>query len=89
MYQYRRTLRFPDIIEARIRVSKTGNTNIRYEIGLFTKGVEEPAALGYFVRVFVDRSDVLWVLTGYILYKIFAEYLLRLSACVAMRALPN
>lgn len=57
MCQYKRPLRFPDIIEAGLRVTKIGNTSVRYEIGLFTEGFEEPAALGYFVHVFVDRTN--------------------------------
>lgn len=55
--QYKRPLRFPDIIQAGLRVVKIGNSSVKYEIGLFTKGVEEPAALGYFIHVFVDRHD--------------------------------
>jgi hypothetical protein len=30
---------------------------VRYEIGLFRQGVEEPAAEGWFVHVFVDRES--------------------------------
>ena len=32
-----------------------GNSSVRYEIGIFKPGDEEPAAVGYFVHVFVDR----------------------------------
>ena len=34
---------------------KLGNSSVRYEIGIFKAGDEEPAAVGYFVHVFVDR----------------------------------
>jgi len=55
--QYRRPLTFPETVEARMRVARIGNSSVRYEIGLFTAGVEEPAATGYFVHVFVDRAN--------------------------------
>jgi acyl-CoA thioester hydrolase len=31
-------------------------SSVRYEIGLFRPGVEDPAAIGWFVHVFVDRD---------------------------------
>lgn len=54
--QYFSPLSFPDLIEAGIGVSKIGNSSVRYEIGLFAEGEEEPAAQGYFVHVYVDRD---------------------------------
>ena len=38
-----------------MRVGKLGNSSVRYEIGIFKAGETEPAAVGYFVHVFVDR----------------------------------
>ena len=55
--QFKRALAFPDVVEAGLRVSKIGRTSVRYEIALFTAGYEEPAAIGYFVHVFVDLSN--------------------------------
>lgn len=55
--QYRRPITFPESVEARMRVGKIGNSSVRYEIGIFTAGYEEPAASGYFVHVFVDRTN--------------------------------
>ena len=54
--QYRRPITFPEVVEARLRVGRIGNSSVRYEIGIFTEGDEEPAATGYFVHVFVDRD---------------------------------
>lgn len=48
-------LRFPDTVEAGLRVTRLGRHSVTYEIGLFRKGEEEPAALGEFVHVYVDR----------------------------------
>lgn len=55
--QYRRPITFPESVEARMRVGRIGNSSVRYEIGIFTQGFSEAAATGYFVHVFVDRSN--------------------------------
>lgn len=54
--QFHRELTFPEVIDAGLRVGKIGNTSVRYEIGLFRQGEDEPAATGHFVHVFVDRA---------------------------------
>ena len=48
---------FPEDVEAGLRVGKLGNSSVRYEIGLFAVGAEEPSATGYFVHVFVDAAS--------------------------------
>jgi acyl-CoA thioester hydrolase len=47
---------FPAIIDAGLRIGMLGNSSVRYEIGLFREQDDEPAAVGYFVHVFVDRE---------------------------------
>jgi acyl-CoA thioester hydrolase len=54
---FKQSLAFPDSVDAGLRVTKLGNSSVGYEIGLFRSGQDEPAALGRFVHVFVDRSD--------------------------------
>jgi acyl-CoA thioester hydrolase len=54
---YRAALSFPEVVEAGLRVGHLGRTSVRYEIGLFREGVEEPAAEGWFVHVFVERES--------------------------------
>lgn len=54
--QYRRPITFPELVEARLRVGRIGNSSVRYEIGIFTPKFAEPAAMGYFIHVFVDRT---------------------------------
>jgi acyl-CoA thioester hydrolase len=49
-------LAFPETIIACLRVAHLGNSSARYEIALFREDIETPAATGYFVHVFVDRS---------------------------------
>jgi acyl-CoA thioester hydrolase len=55
--RFHRSLEFPDVVDAGLRVGKLGNTSVRYEIGLFRRGDDEPAAIGHFVHVFVDRAS--------------------------------
>jgi acyl-CoA thioester hydrolase len=54
---FRATIAFPETIEAGLRVGHLGRSSARYELALFRPGVEEPAALGWFVHVFVDRES--------------------------------
>ena len=54
---FKQSLAFPDTVDAGLRVAKLGNSSVAYEIGLFRAGRDEPAALGRFVHVFVDRDD--------------------------------
>ena len=56
MCRFRHELTFPERIDAGLRVGKLGRSSVRYEIGLFRQGRDEPAASGYFVHVFVDRA---------------------------------
>ena len=47
---------FPETVDARVRIGRLGDKSLRYEIGLFLEGRQEPAAAGHFVHVFVDRQ---------------------------------
>ncbi|HWZ70500.1 MAG TPA: thioesterase family protein [Casimicrobiaceae bacterium] len=53
---FHRPLSFPQIIDAGLRVTKLGNSSVTYDIGLFERGADAPAASGYFVHVWVERS---------------------------------
>jgi acyl-CoA thioester hydrolase len=55
MCRYFQPLAFPDVIEAGLRVGRLGRTSVRYEVGIFRRGVEPAAAAGHFVHVYVDR----------------------------------
>lgn len=54
---FKQSLAFPETVDAGLRVAKLGNSSVHYELGLFRAGVEEPAATGRFVHVFVDREN--------------------------------
>ena len=55
--RYFAPLTFPDLVEAGISVSHIGRSSVRYEIGLFRQGADDPAAQGHFVHVYVDRES--------------------------------
>lgn len=55
--RYLAPLAFPEVIDAGLRVAHLGTSSVRYEIALFPQGEPTPAATGWFVHVFVDRSD--------------------------------
>ncbi len=54
--EFKAALAFPEVVDAALRVGRLGRSSVTYEIGLFRQGVEEPAAEGWFVHVFVDRE---------------------------------
>ena len=54
--RYSAPISFPENVDAGIRVSRIGNSSVRYEVGLFRAGDEEAAAEGHFVHVYVDAQ---------------------------------
>jgi len=55
--RFHRSLTFPEVVDAAMRVTKLGRSSVVYEIGLFKEGEEPPAATGRFVHVWVDRES--------------------------------
>ena len=54
--QYHDAVRYPDELECAVRISKIGNSSVRYELGIFNKQSETVAATGFIVDVFVDAG---------------------------------
>jgi acyl-CoA thioester hydrolase len=54
--RFHEPLSFPESIDAGLAVGKLGRSSVRYEIGLFRRGEQTPAATGHFVHVFVERA---------------------------------
>ena len=52
-----KSIPFPATVNVGLRVSRIGKTSATYEIGLFLNDEVTPAATGYFVHVYVDRSS--------------------------------
>ncbi len=55
--RYFASITFPDRVTAGLRVAHIGTSSVRYEIGLFRNEDTEPAAVGHFVHVYVDRTS--------------------------------
>ena len=54
--RYLRSIAFPDVVHAGMRVTKLGNSSVRYELGLFRNDERDASAEGWFVHVYVDRA---------------------------------
>ena len=54
--RFHRSLAFPEMIDAGLRVGHLGNTSARFEVALFRQNEDKAAATGYFTLVFVDRA---------------------------------
>lgn len=54
--RYFAPLEFPQALEGGLRVSKIGNSSVRYELAIFKAGEAAPAAEGHFIHVYVDRE---------------------------------
>lgn len=54
---FKKELTYPETIDAGLRVGRLGKTSVRYEVGLFRAGEDDPAATGYFVHVYVERTS--------------------------------
>lgn len=54
--QYHDAVRYPEQLECGLRISRIGNSSVRYELGIFKKGSEKVKATGFIVDVFVDAA---------------------------------
>ena len=54
---YFASVAFPERIVAGLRVSKLGNSSVRYEVGIFRENEDSASAQGHFVHVYVDRES--------------------------------
>ena len=55
--RFLRELRFPDDVEAGLRVTRLGTSSVVYEIALFQGENDAPAAVGRFVHVYVSGAE--------------------------------
>jgi acyl-CoA thioester hydrolase len=53
--RYFAELRFPEVVTAGLALARLGTSSVVYQIALFG-AADEPAAIGRFVHVYVDRS---------------------------------
>jgi acyl-CoA thioester hydrolase len=55
--QYFAELRFPEVVTAGLALEHLGTSSVVYRLALFGERSVEPAALGRFVHVYVDRDE--------------------------------
>ncbi|MDT4912544.1 MAG: acyl-CoA thioester hydrolase [Pseudonocardiales bacterium] len=55
--RYLAELRFPEVVTAGIALEKLGTSSVVYRLALFGEQQDEPAAVGRFVHVYVDRGS--------------------------------
>lgn len=55
--RFHRSLAFPDLVQAGLRVGHLGRSSVRYEIGIFRDDEASACADGHFVHVFVERAS--------------------------------
>ncbi|MGE3291010.1 MAG: acyl-CoA thioesterase [Geminicoccaceae bacterium] len=55
--RFHRSLAFPDLVQAGLRVGHLGRSSVRYEVGVFRNQEPSACADGHFVHVFVDRAS--------------------------------
>lgn len=54
--EYFAPITFPDLVNTGLRVTRLGNSSVRYEIGIFRNDEDRASAQGYFIHVYVDRA---------------------------------
>ena len=47
---------FPETVDVGIRLGRIGNSSLRYELAIFRRDGETPAAVGHFVHVYVEAE---------------------------------
>jgi acyl-CoA thioester hydrolase len=55
--QYFAELRFPEVVTAGLALEHLGTSSVVYRLALFGEKRPEPAAVGRFVHVYVDRDE--------------------------------
>lgn len=54
--RFYKSIAFPDMVHAGMRVARLGRSSVRYEIGIFRNDDDDAAAEGYFIHAYVDRA---------------------------------
>ena len=54
---FRKPIAFPGTVDAGLRVGRLGTSSVTYAVSIFAEGDADPAGLGHFVHVYVDRRS--------------------------------
>ncbi|MDA1052109.1 MAG: thioesterase family protein [Planctomycetota bacterium] len=57
LFTFHRSISHPDDVETGFRVERIGNSSVRCGVGVFTQGINEAAAWGHMVHVWVDKES--------------------------------
>ena len=52
-----RELEYPGLLDLGVRVERLGRSSITYALGLFGAEQDDPAAVGHWVHVYIDRTS--------------------------------
>jgi acyl-CoA thioester hydrolase len=55
--RYHEAVGFPDALEVGVRIGRLGTSSVRWECAIFQEGHERAVAEGFFVHVFVMRTN--------------------------------
>lgn len=55
--EYHTPVKFPNNIDAGLRVNRIGNSSVEYGVAIFTEGDDKAAANGTFTHVYVNRAS--------------------------------
>jgi acyl-CoA thioester hydrolase len=55
--RYLRPVGFPDRLDVGLAVARLGRSSVTYHLAVLRDGEDEPAAVGRFVHVYVDRAS--------------------------------
>lgn len=53
---FRKPIEFPGTVDAGLRIGRLGTSSVTYALSIFAEGDSDPAALGHFVHVYVERA---------------------------------
>jgi acyl-CoA thioester hydrolase len=54
--RFLRQISFPDVLYIGMRIEKTGNSSVVYQLAVFREDDDAPSAVGRFVHVYVDGT---------------------------------
>lgn len=54
--QFKREITYPECIDIGVRIQRLGTSSVQYCLAIFTQNNTEPAAIGEFTHVFVNRQ---------------------------------
>ena len=54
---FRKPVAFPGAVDAGLRIGRLGTSSVTYAVAIFAEGDADPAGIGHFIHVYVDRAS--------------------------------